>query len=178
MTWNRVHRLTAFRSAEEIVRGLFLDSILFFRLLPERPLRLVDIGAGAGIPGVPLRIVDPGITLTLIESRRRRVSFLKTVGRTLGIPDVRVFEGRAELIREEVLKLTGEFDVAVARAVAPFAELLPVALGYLRPGGRLIVSGPPPGQIEAGTFDYVRVETQTFEELGRTRSFLVGSKSS
>src|SRR5262249_51380693 len=58
LKWNHVHRMTALESAEEIVRGLFLDSLLFFRLLPARPISLLDIGAGSGIPGLPLRIVD------------------------------------------------------------------------------------------------------------------------
>ena len=97
---------------------LFEDSLLFLPLLPDRPLRVVDIGAGAGIPGMPLRIVDERIEVTLIESKRKRVSFLKTLRRELGLEkSVVVEEGRAEALVSEVVRRDGAFDVAVARAV-------------------------------------------------------------
>ena len=118
LLWNRAQNLTGFESPAEIVRGLFEDSLLFLPLLPDRPLRVVDIGAGAGIPGMPLRIIDERIEVTLIESKRKRVSFLKTLRRELGLEkSVVVEEGRAEALVSEVLRRDGEFDVAVARAV-------------------------------------------------------------
>ena len=118
LLWNRAQNLTGFGSPPEIVRGLFEDSLLFLPLLPDRPLRVVDIGAGAGIPGMPLRIIDERIEVTLIESKRKRVSFLKTLRRELGLENsVMVEEGRAEALVSEVVRRDGAFDVAVARAV-------------------------------------------------------------
>ena len=118
LLWNRAQNLTGFESPPEIVRGLFEDSLLFLPLLPDRPLRVVDIGAGAGIPGMPLRIIDERIEVTLIESKRKRVSFLKTLRRELGLEkSVVVEEGRAEALVSEVVRRDGAFDVAVARAV-------------------------------------------------------------
>ena len=76
LRWNGTHRMTALDSAGAIVQDLFIDSLLFLPLLPPRPIALVDIGAGAGIPGLALRLADPGIAVTLIEARRKRVSFL------------------------------------------------------------------------------------------------------
>jgi 16S rRNA (guanine527-N7)-methyltransferase len=143
LRWNRVHRMTALDSAGDIVRDLFLDSLLFLALLPARPLKVIDIGAGAGIPGLPIRLVDPAIALTLVESRRKRVSFLRAACRELRLADVTVKEGRAEeLIREEP-NLAGAFDAAVTRAVGPATALLPVALEYLRPGGLFLAAGSP-----------------------------------
>src|SRR5262249_53556372 len=81
MTWNRVQRLTGHRSPPEIVRDLFQDSLLFLTKLPPGAIAVVDIGAGAGIPGVPLKIVRPELSLHLIEAKRKRVSFLATVKR-------------------------------------------------------------------------------------------------
>src|SRR5262245_2929113 len=78
MLWNRTHDLTACRTPGEVVTNLFRDSLLFLAVLPELDrIVAVDIGAGAGIPGIPLRLTLPALELTLIESRRKRVSFLR-----------------------------------------------------------------------------------------------------
>jgi len=143
LRWNRTHRMTALDSAAAIVRDLFIDSLLFLPLLPSRPLRLVDIGAGAGIPGLPLRLADPDIAVTLVEARRKRVSFLLAAQRELGLDDVAMKEGRAESLLLAEPDLAGAFDVVVARSVGPAAELLPLALKYLKDGGLFVVTGPP-----------------------------------
>lgn len=143
MRWNRIHRMTALASPTEIVRGLFLDSLLFLSVLPARPLKMVDIGAGSGIPGIPIRLVDPGISLTLIEAKRKRVSFLLAACRELNLPDVSVVEGRAEdLVGAEPALMEG-FDAVVARAVGSEKHLFPLALRYLRPGGTVVLAGSP-----------------------------------
>ena len=143
LRWNRTYRMTALDSAGAIVRDLFIDSLLFLPLLPHRPITLVDIGAGAGIPGLPLRLADPAIALTLVEARRKRVSFLLAVRRQLDLEDVAVREGRAEVLVEQEADLVGGFDVVVARSVGPATALLPLARKYLKPGGLFVASGPP-----------------------------------
>jgi 16S rRNA (guanine527-N7)-methyltransferase len=174
LRWNQVHRMTALDSAGDIVRELFLDSLLFFALLPPRPLRIADIGAGAGIPGLPIRLADPGITLTLVESRRKRVSFLRAACRELRLADVTVVEGRAEeLIREEP-ELQGAFDAVVTRAVGPVPRLLPVAFKYLRYGGVFIAAGPPHASAR-GPVEVVRV---IVPGTTRARTFLRATKGS
>ena len=155
--WNQVHRMTALRSPAEIVRGLFLDSLLFLPVLPTfRPIEVVDIGAGSGVPGLPMRIVDSEIALTLVEAKRKRASFLLAVGRELGLSGVKVIEGRAEgLVREDPTLGEG-FDVVVARAVAPASHLFPLAMRYLRPGGIVVLAGGP-GATKGPDFDVVKV---------------------
>ena len=143
LRWNQVHRMTALDSARDIVHGLFLDSLLLFSLLPPRPLKIADIGAGAGIPGLPIRLADPGLALTLVESRRKRVSFLRATCRELRLADVVVKEARAEEVIRDEPDLRDTFDVVVTRAVGPAAGLLAVALGYLKPGGLFIATGSP-----------------------------------
>ena len=155
--WNRVHRMTALESPAEIVRGLFLDSLLFLRLLPARPISLVDIGAGSGIPGLPLRLVDDRITLTLVESKRKRISFLLAVCRELALPDVRVLEGRAEDLIEQDPGLAEGFDAVVTRAVGGEASISAIGADYARPGGTILIAGSPRSAANHG-FEVLQIE--------------------
>jgi 16S rRNA (guanine527-N7)-methyltransferase len=173
--WNRTHHLTSLRTRADIGRGLFLDSLLFRAVLPRGPVRALDIGAGAGIPGIPLRLVDPGLSLTLIESRRKPVSFLHALLRELALPDIAVYHGRAESIISEVPELKRQFDVVLARAVGLGAGLIDMAKAYLRPGGRLIAAGPPvrgdmPKLDQTESAEWKMME---FPKLGLARAFLV-----
>ena len=173
LKWNRVHRMTALESPTDIVRGLFLDSLLFFRLLPPPPLSILDIGAGAGIPGLPLRLVDGRITLTLIESKRKRVSFLLAACRELSLSDVHVLEGRAEDLVDRDPGLSESFDVVVARAVGS-EELMTLGGRYVRSGGTIAIAGSPKSSAGAGV-DVVKVQVPG----GRTsRVFLRRTKES
>jgi 16S rRNA (guanine527-N7)-methyltransferase len=177
--WNRTHHLTAFKTRAEIGRGLFLDSLLFRALLPRAPLRVLDIGAGPGIPGVPLRMVEPGLSLTLIESRRKPVSFLHALTRELALPDVSVHHGRAEGVISEVPELMGKFDVVLTRAVGLGPGLIDIAMAYLRIGGRLVASGPPVGSLMPKIHWQGPAEWKTvgFPKVGLARAFLMATKS-
>lgn len=156
LSWNRTHRMTALDSPGAVVQDLFIDSLLFLALLPSRPIALVDIGAGAGIPGLPLRLADPTIAVTLIEARRKRVSFLLAAKRELDLGNVVVKEGRAEKLLEQEPDLISAFDVVVARSVGPAATLLPLARRYLKAGGLFLASGPP-DPLPQEPFEIVRV---------------------
>ena len=177
--WNRTHHLTALKTRAEIGRGLFLDSLLFRAFLPQGPLRVLDIGAGAGIPGVPLRIVEPGLSLTLVESKRKPVSFLNALTRELGLGDIMVCHGRAEDIVEEVAELKGKFDFVVTRAIGLEVDLIDTAMSYLRPGGSLLSSGPPvvgatlPKVMWKGQSEWKRAE---FPKIGVSRTFFLATK--
>src|SRR5262245_57633800 len=161
-----------------MVADLFVDSLLFLSHLPPGPIRMADLGTGPGIPGVPLRIVRDDIALTLVESKRKRVSFLAALKRELELSDMSVLEGRAEKLVEERADLAGTFDVVVARAVG--ASLIPIAMSYLRPGGLFLAGGPPEGSSKKASDDLsgMRYETGSFDELGLKRAFLVGRKPS
>ena len=166
--------MTALESPADIVRGLFIDSLLFLPLLPSRPIRLVDIGAGSGIPGLPLKLVESRIELTLIESKRKRVSFLLAACRELEIPEVRVLEGRAEVLADQQPELEGGFDVAVARAVGGEAFIGSLARRYVRPGGTIAIAGSP-SATPAAPFEAVRVP---IPGARATRVFLKMTKES
>jgi 16S rRNA (guanine527-N7)-methyltransferase len=180
MLWNRTHHLTSLRTRAAIYRGLFLDSLLFRSLLPSGPTRIADIGAGAGIPGVPIRIVDPGVALTLIESRRKPVSFLGALMRGLELHDVEIRHGRAEALLAESTDLSGSFDVVLTRSVGLKRDILDSAMAYLKPGGRLIASGPPTGKplrkVDwSGSYEW---KTIVYGKIHITRRFFLALRQS
>ena len=175
LLWNRTHHLTALKTRADIGRVLFLDSLLFTALLPREPLRILDIGAGAGIPGVPLRIVDARLALTLIESRRKPVSFLHALIRELALSDIAVHHGRAEALLAELPELQGKFDVVVTRAVGLGSEVIEMAMAYLKSGGKLIAAGPPIAKTMPRIDGPASAEWKKAEypKLGLARAFLV-----
>jgi 16S rRNA (guanine527-N7)-methyltransferase len=162
--WQRVHRLVGSTEPEWVVENLFLDSLLFLRVLPAGATSAADIGSGAGFPGIPIRIVRPGMQVALIESRRRRASFLSEVVRDLGLTGVRVLAGRAESFVDEV---AGSFDVAMMRCAGGPEALLPIASRLVVPGGSVILSGPPSPGVVPGV-EWVEVPGVG---SGRTRRF-------
>jgi 16S rRNA (guanine527-N7)-methyltransferase len=146
--WASIHRLVGSTDPDWIVEHLFLDSLLFLRVLPAESSSILDFGAGAGLPGVPIAIVRPGSSMALLESKRRRASFLSTVVRELGLTGARVLSGRAE---DLVNELDGAFDAVVMRCAGRLNEILPLATRFARTSGIVVAAGPPkPVSLEAG----------------------------
>lgn len=138
--WQKIHRLVGSTDPGWIVENLFLDSLLFLRVLPADIGSVADLGSGAGFPGIPIKIVRPDLDLALIESRARRVSFLSTVLRELALERARVVAGRVESLPHEIW---GTFGAVVMRCAGNVENLLPLAERLLVPGGTIVVSGPP-----------------------------------
>ena len=136
--WNKVHRLVGSSDRQWLVANIVLDSFLFLPALPAQAAEVADLGSGAGVPGVPLALIRRDLHWTLIEARRKRVSFLSTVIRELSLSHVRLVGERAEAASN----LAGAFDAVVSRC-AGGDDVIVIGLGLLSPGGRLIVSGPP-----------------------------------
>lgn len=137
---NRKYNLTSVTGDREIVIRHFLDSLTAYPLL-EPALRsgdrllAIDLGSGAGFPGLPLRIALPGLGLVLVDARRKRCRFLRRLCRRLGLEDVRVIHTRCEELESEH---RGRYAFALSRALAPLRVLVEYALPCLTPGGRLI----------------------------------------
>jgi 16S rRNA (guanine527-N7)-methyltransferase len=164
--WQRIHRLVGSSDPGWIVEHLFLDSLLFLRVLPREVASIADLGSGAGFPGVPIKIVRPGLSVTLIESRQRRASFLATVIRELGLTNASVLADRAEDVRD---RISGSVDAVLARCAGDVTDVLPIAASLVTAGGVVIVSGSPSGpNLDRGT----RVEV-VGSTPGSTRSFVV-----
>lgn len=147
--WNRVHNLTGIRDREELIERHLIES-LALKPYVAGPAA-ADVGSGGGLPGVPLAVCLPEIAFTLIESRRKRASFLRHVATELGLENVEVAHARAEEVT------SGPFDTVLARAVAPPMELLAVTRPLLARGGRLVLlTGAAKGREIVGLADGFR----------------------
>jgi len=165
--WQRSQRLVGSSAPGWIVENLFLDSLLFMRVLPFRPRSLLDLGSGAGLPGVPMKIVMPDVDLVLVEARQRRASFLSSVVRELGLTATRVMRGRAEDLLPE---LEGHSDAVVMRCAGNPSAIFPLAARLVAPGGVVIASGPPRPKEAPSPGRWVEVRILG---TGRTRWFAV-----
>ena len=151
LAWNNKMDLTAITEAAEIDNKHFLDSLSILRFFPEGISgRVVDIGTGAGFPSIPLKILNPTMSLTLVDSLNKRILFLKEVVHTLELADVSLFHTRAEDFLQASPENTHResYDYVVARAVAPLPTLLEYTLPALRIGGELIAMKGPGARQE------------------------------
>lgn len=146
--WNDKINLTAILDDEGIAIRHLLDSLTLVqhldRLTSKGPdaLRLIDVGSGAGFPGIPLKLVRPGLEVVLLDSLRKRTAFLEAVVKSLGITGIKVLHGRAE-DAARLANLRERFDAATARAVAPLPVLCEYCLPFVRVGGVfLAMKGP------------------------------------
>jgi len=134
LEWNGKMNLTAIVQPEEIAVKHYIDSLLLIAAhdIPHGAA-VIDIGSGAGFPGIPLKIARPDINLSLLDSQNKRLRFLETLSENLG-QDNRLIHGRAEELAHDML-LRERFDVATARAVAPLALLCELCLAYVKKDG-------------------------------------------
>jgi 16S rRNA (guanine527-N7)-methyltransferase len=157
--WNAVHNLTSIDSPDSILSHHQLDSLA---LLPsiapifvERSVRVLDVGSGGGLPGIPLAIAMPGWRVTLVDKVRKKVAFLTQVRVELGLANVECLHARAEDLR------AAPFDLIVSRAFASLEEFVRVSGHVMAPGGlwAAMKGSVPKAEIArlAGTFPDVRV---------------------
>ena len=132
---NKVMNLTAITDTDEVARLHFLDSAALLKLLDFRRRTVVDVGTGAGFPGLPIRILEPSARMTLLDSLGKRVTFLQEVCDDLGFSDVTCVHARAEEFAE---KHRESFDVAVSRAVASLPLLAELCLPLVKTGGTFL----------------------------------------
>jgi 16S rRNA (guanine527-N7)-methyltransferase len=149
--WNRRFNLTAITDYEGMQVRHFVDSLSCLLALPRAELeaggRVIDVGTGAGFPGVPIRIVCPGVRLTLLEATRKKVGFLKHLVDRLGLRAVTVIHGRAEELGQQP-DHRERYDWALARAVAEMPALAELLLPLVRVGGGALAQKGENGPVE------------------------------
>ena len=137
--WNERVNLTAITEYQEVQVKHFLDSLATLLALPAGlapGTKLIDVGAGAGFPGVPLKLAFPGVHLSLVESTAKKARFLEFLPDVLNLTGVRVLAGRAEQLAHQS-ELREGFDLVVSRGVAGLPTLLEYSLPFCRLGGRV-----------------------------------------
>lgn len=139
VTWNEKINLTAITDKKDVYLKHFYDSIapVLQGLIKNRPLRLLDIGAGAGFPSLPIKILCPEIEVTIIDSLNKRINFLNEVVKGLGLTGVLFFHGRAEDFGQNK-DFRASFDIVTARAVARMQVLSELTIPFLKIGGKLL----------------------------------------
>lgn len=148
LTWNAQFNLTAITEREQVEVRHYLDSLALLPALAAlegitipallaRPLRAVDVGAGAGFPGLALRIVWPRLRLCLIEATAKKVRFMEHIATRLGLSDVQIIHGRAEELGLRQPQ-RASYDLVLARAVAPLPTLMEYLLPLAKRGGRVV----------------------------------------
>jgi 16S rRNA (guanine527-N7)-methyltransferase len=165
MRWNRVHNLTAVESVGELIRRHLLESLALRGFL--RGSRIADMGSGAGLPGIPLAVTEPALQFTLIESRAKRVAFLRHVQGSLGLANVTIEHGRVEDLRD-----LAPFDTVLARAVAPLPEVVAMTRHLLGENGILLV--PTKADFD-GELDGIAADLRVRRIVGETTALLRGA---
>lgn len=143
ITWNQKMNLTAIEEPVEVAYKHFVDSACLLRVVPDlKQKSMIDVGTGAGFPGVPLKIMEPALDLTLFDSLNKRIIFLQELCQKLQLKDVKAVHGRAEEFGIK-LEYRQQYDMATARAVARMPVLLEICLPFVKKGGIFIaLKGP------------------------------------
>ncbi len=145
--WNKKMNLTAIEQEEDIITKHFIDSLSIASYIPDTA-KVIDIGTGAGFPGIPLKILKKDLSITLLDSLNKRITFLEEVIRNLSLENIQAVHARAEELahKEEYRE---QYDIAVSRAVAPMHTLLEYMLPYVKIGGKCICMKGPNLQEES-----------------------------
>jgi len=160
--WNSKINLTSVTDDSEIIVKHFLDSLTVSELITDGP-NILDIGTGAGFPGVPIAIVRESLNITVLDSREKRIFFINEVLRELKIMNVKTSASRAEDITNGVSRK--HFDYVITRAVGNIDEVLNMSAPYIKDSGKIILMRGKEGKLEWGNYENKKYELLNLTEL-------------
>jgi 16S rRNA (guanine527-N7)-methyltransferase len=172
LKWNQKINLTAIRTEKGIVLKHFLDSLSVSPYL-SKTASLLDIGSGAGFPGIPLKIVHPSLEISLIDSVRKKIDFQRHIIRMLGLKGIEATHGRIQ-DQEIVQSMTGQFEAVISRAFSDLQTLLLLAFPFLKKGGILLAMK---GHLEEEEINLFSKGEETRYRLQGTASFVLPKSS-
>jgi len=140
--WNKTYNLTAILDDREIIIKHFLDSLLYLKALPQEEIKVADIGSGAGLPGIPIKLLRPEIKMFLIEPSVKKTVFLKHVIWELRLKDISVIQNRIEKVRVNY-DIEQHVDVAVTRALFSTEDFLKKTSHIIKKNGLLVLNKGP-----------------------------------
>ncbi len=136
--WNKVMNLTGITEYGEVVEKHFIDSLSIVKIIDINEVSaIIDVGTGAGFPGIPLKIAFPHLKITLLDSLNKRIKFLNEVINETGLDNISTIHGRAEDFAKQD-EYREQFDLCVSRAVANLATLSEYCLPYVKVGGKFV----------------------------------------
>jgi len=161
--WNRKINLTAITEERDTVIKHLLDSLSYIKAFTPAPgLKLLDMGSGAGFPAIPLKIAAPDISITMVESVKKKASFLRHIVRTLPLEAVEILDKRMEELPESYYS---SYDIVTARAFAEMPDALGHGVRFLKPHGFMILSRGPEETISEQELDKAGVKVEQRLEL-------------
>ncbi len=158
LAFNEHTNLTAITDPDEMIQKHYVDSLLGLSLLPSEG-KMVDVGCGAGLPGMPLKIFAPHLSVTLLDASQKRLRFLDEVIDMVGLENVTTHHARAEDAGHDK-ELRASFDVAVSRAVASLPTLLEYCLPFVKAGGKFLAYKGP------GAAEEMEMAQSAMQKLG------------
>lgn len=156
--WNEKINLTAIEEDRDVIIKHYIDSLSILPLMENKQFSLIDIGTGAGFPGIPVKIAYRNISVTLLDSLDKRIKFLDEVIKALNLSGIRAVHGRAEDFGANA-GFREKFDISVARAVANLPVLLEYCLPFVKPGGIFIA-------MKGSSTDEIAASKKALELLG------------
>ncbi|GJL78828.1 MAG: hypothetical protein NPINA01_18170 [Nitrospinaceae bacterium] len=138
--WNDKINLTSEKSETAVIERHIFDSLQYARAVKDDQGAVMDIGSGAGFPGIPLKVIFPGLFFVLVESQRKRANFLRSCVRSMDLQKIEVLNQRAEEISSKYFE---KFDLVLFRAVGEISYCLKMATPFLKVGGQVVIKKEP-----------------------------------